>query len=120
MECEREAEDWLDNVFEVQMRGWAEFATQKSWMYNVDITDEHAESSTNASQWAASYSQKSWQDYTSQYDTSTFVDTDVKRRIDLMAVLGMPALSSEDYSSVRLRALQCLPDLTKFFATSKY
>ena len=106
MDCEAEALDFLDNIYEPQMRYWAEFASQKSWIYNVDITDTHAEASTNASQWAASYAQRSWLDYTSHYDTSTFTNTDIIRRIDLMATLGMPALSSEDYASV---SYQCTP-----------
>ena len=41
-ECEVLARDWLDNVYEPDMRALLEGYVQKDWEYNTDITDENA------------------------------------------------------------------------------
>lgn len=41
-ECEALARDWLDNVYEADMRTLLEGYVQKDWEYNTDITDENA------------------------------------------------------------------------------
>jgi hypothetical protein len=41
-ECEAEAEQWLDQVYEVEYRALLEPAIQKDWEYNTNVTDENA------------------------------------------------------------------------------
>ena len=47
-ECEALARDWLDNVYEPDMRALLEGYVQKDWEYNTDITDENAAESVRA------------------------------------------------------------------------
>ncbi|TRY62716.1 hypothetical protein TCAL_12900 [Tigriopus californicus] len=95
MECEALAADWLNNVYEVEMRAKFETYTQKDWEYNTNINDDTSQGSLDASEEVSKYEKESWNQYVTQFNTSTFSDPVLKRRLDMMAVLGTPALPED-------------------------
>ena len=122
-ECEAVARDWLDNVYEPDMRALLEGYVQRDWEYNTDITDENAGESVRDFEFAfqiaraffegnfffqsaafetmAAYEKQAWLDYVTQFDQSTFSDQDIARRLDLMDNIGVSALEEDRLVVVR-------------------
>ena len=48
----------------------------------------------------AAFAKESWTNFISQFDTSTFQDKQLARRIELLKVLGVPALPEEKLQEV--------------------
>jgi hypothetical protein len=46
-ECESVARDWLDNVYEPEMRVLTEIYVQKEWEYNTNINDLTAQAAVS-------------------------------------------------------------------------
>lgn len=57
-------------------------------------------SQVEASERVAAFAKESWTNYISQFDTSTFQDRQLARRIELLKVLGVPALPEEKLQEV--------------------
>lgn len=91
-ECEAFALAWLNSDYEPVMRALLQNYVQKDWEYSTNLNDETSAASVAASEMVASFEKDSWEKFISQFDTSTFVNRDLARRIDLMSVLGVPAL----------------------------
>lgn len=47
-ECEDEARQWLNLIYEVEYRQLLEVATQRDWEYNTNINQENADASVRS------------------------------------------------------------------------
>ena len=67
-----------------------------------------------ASEISAKYEQKAWKEHISKYDYNTFKDPELRRRFQMLSILGSAALNESRLAHVRIIVLP------KLFSDKQY
>lgn len=101
-ECEQEAKQYLENVYERDSSDFCYKSVVADWNYSTNLTSEEAEQAAAAAAIAyANFQFKAWDETIRHWDYEAFTDAVIKRQLKFLNIVGVAALSNADLGRVK-------------------